>query len=55
MCVDKKDVRKGAIFTSLDDAYVLQYDPAYILSSAALQNCIGYQDIEHYGLNDSLY
>ncbi len=42
----------------IDDAYILQYspdafDPEYILSSTALQNCIGYQDIEHYG-NDSL-
>ena len=42
----------------IDDAYVLQYspdafDPEYILSSTALQNCVGYQDIEHYG-NDSL-
>ena len=38
--------------------YVLQYspdafDPEYILSSTTLQNCVGYQDIEHYG-NDSL-
>ena len=42
----------------IDDTYVLQYspdafDPEYILSSTALQNCVGYQDIEHYG-NDSL-
>ena len=42
----------------IDDAYVLQYspdafDPEYILSSTPLQNCVGYQDIEHYG-NDSL-
>ena len=42
----------------IDDAYVLQYppdafDPEYILSSDALRNCIGYQDIEHYG-NDNL-
>ena len=38
----------------IDDAYVLQYppdafDPEYILSSAALRNCIDYQDIKHYG------
>ena len=42
----------------IDDAYILQYspdafDPEYILSSTPLQNCVGYQDIEHYG-NDSL-
>ena len=43
----------------IDDAYVLQYppdafDPEYILSSTALLNCVGYQNIEHYG-NDNLF
>ena len=43
----------------IDDAYVLQYppdafDPEYIPSNTALQDCIGYQDIEHYHGNDNL-
>ena len=42
----------------IDDEYVLQYppdafDPEYVPSDAALQNCVGYQNIEYYG-NDNL-
>ena len=43
----------------IDDAYVLHYpsdtfDPEFISSNDALQNCIGYQNIEYYGMNDYL-
>ena len=42
----------------IDDAYVLHYpsdafDPEFILSNQAIQNCNGHQSIEYYG-NDSL-
>ena len=43
----------------IDDAYVVHYpsdafDPEFISSNHALQNCIGYESIEYYGSDDLL-